>query len=315
MKKAASLFFILATVLFSNAQMITPPYRYFVITDPVTVSNPADHFFYAHNYLKAAEVYESLLAKEGSSDDLLFNLAGVYSLAGKTDSAFAKLAKLAENGFFNIDYFQRNTDLVPLHTMPQWEQIEAKILSNLKIFEERVHISQPEIRRQLLNLATIDQFTDQVLFLQRAYNAYPEYDTAALHKNKLAVYRNGTEVIKQLTEKYGVLGKSKVGNDGAEAFWTIVQHSDHDLATQQKILSLMAEALKNDEFTRIQFAFLTDRVLKNKHEPQLYGTQYWKNPTTGKFEIYTLKNPKKTDKLRKEMGLPSLEENNRAKIH
>ncbi|MES2003133.1 MAG: DUF6624 domain-containing protein [Bacteroidota bacterium] len=295
--------------------MIRPSYRYFVVTDPASVSNPADSFYYAHRYEQAIDAYILLIAKEGSGNDLLFNLAGSYALAGKKDSALARLKELADKGFFNIDYFQQNPDFISLHGLPLWKKIETQILSNLKKYEKKEGIQFPQIRHQLLNLSTNDQFTDHILFLQRAYNAYSQYDISCLRTNKAYVYKHGAQVIRQLTKRYGVLGKSKVGKDGAEAYWTIVQHADADLAMQGQILALIAEATKNDEFTRTQLAFLTDRVLKNKQEPQLYGTQFWKNPNSGKWEMYTLKDPEQVNERRKEMGLSTLEESIRTRIH
>jgi len=56
-----------------------------------------------------------------------------------------------------------------------------------------------------------------------------------------------------------------------------------------------------------EYALLTDRVLVNKKQKQIYGTQVRTNPKTHKATPFPLKYPKQVNALRKKMGMEPLE--------
>src|SRR5689334_17208563 len=76
------------------------------------------------------------------------------------------------------------------------------------------------------------------------------------------------EVIKQ----YGWLGKSVVGEDGAQAEFLIVQHSP-SIRFQKNCLALLEIAVNQGEANVINLAYLTDRVRLAEGKSQVYGTQ------------------------------------------
>lgn len=92
----------------------------------------------------------------------------------------------------------------------------------------------------------------------------------------------------------------------AKLFWLIVQHSDHDLKFQRKVLKSMRRGLQNNTVVKRNYAYLHDRVMKNSNKKQLYGTQIdW---TSGKPIPFPIKNENKVNNNRKKMGLETLEE-------
>lgn len=84
--------------------------------------------------------------------------------------------------------------------------------------------------------------------------------------------RNQARLAEILAE-HGWPGKSLVGEDGARAAWLIAQHADLDPALQQRCLELLREAFRWREAGVSELAYLTDRILRNAHEAQMYGTQ------------------------------------------
>jgi hypothetical protein len=74
-------------------------------------------------------------------------------------------------------------------------------------------------------------------------------------------------------------------------FWLLVQHQDLDL-------SLQINCLKNCGFENKEFAYLTDRVLVNRGEKQIYGTQL-----NAKIE-----NLSRTNNLRKKIGMMTMKQ-------
>lgn len=77
----------------------------------------------------------------------------------------------------------------------------------------------------------------------------------------------------EIVEEHGWPLMSVVGEDGATATWAIVQHADHDVEFQERMLELMAAAAAAGEADTSQLAFLEDRVAVNQGRPQTYGSQ------------------------------------------
>ncbi len=63
-----------------------------------------------------------------------------------------------------------------------------------------------------------------------------------------------------------------VADDGAEAAWQIVQHAILDPDLQRRAVGLLDEAVKAGEAPAWQWAMLTDRVLIDASQPQIYGS-------------------------------------------
>jgi hypothetical protein len=68
-------------------------------------------------------------------------------------------------------------------------------------------------------------------------------------------------------------GKSLVGEDGVERFWSLIQHCDQDVGFQELCLQHLHVAVQNNEASKKFIPSLQDRVLKNRGLKQLYGTQ------------------------------------------
>ena len=119
--------------------------------------------------------------------------------------------------------------------------------------------------------------------------------------------KKNTKVIKQYFKEYGFPGIKENGEDTSIRFWLITQHSDNDVAFQQKVLKAMKTALKHNNCIPRNYAFLYDRVQKNLNKLQLYGTQMvW--DSLGKHSPYMVKDPDNLNNRRKAMGLEKMED-------
>jgi hypothetical protein len=110
---------------------------------------------------------------------------------------------------------------------------------------------------------------------------------------------------KAIIKKYGYPGFSLVG-DKSNSFWAIVQHCDDDITFQEQVLALMKVEIAKNNADKTNYAYLTDRVLANKKEKQIYGTQVHVDPKTHKASPMPLKYPKQVNALRKKMGMEPL---------
>jgi hypothetical protein len=122
------------------------------------------------------------------------------------------------------------------------------------------------LRAELLSLMQEDQAARQALIANMK--------DPALQAQLKAVDRKTTARLKEVVAKQGWPGKSLVGEEAAHAAWLIVQHADLDRAFQTQCLALIGKAAKAGEATKVDYAYLDDRVAVAEHRPQRYGTQY-----------------------------------------
>ncbi len=117
--------------------------------------------------------------------------------------------------------------------------------------------------------------------------------------------RRNTVRMKEIVNEMGVLTVSKVGQKGSFQAWILVQHADHDIDFQEQYLGLM-EKESEAEIDRRNIAYLQDRVAVNRNQPQLFGTQFFRD-TDGNMKPRPIADPENLEKRRKEMGLEPFE--------
>ncbi len=215
-----------------------------------------------------------------------------------------------ENAFRNIDsiisedYFMRDilTDknFEKLHKNKQWKTLENKINNIESKYNQK-------IRKRLIRLRDSDQSIRLILLYTR--QTKPK-DTILLKKVRTKmkeIDNESAEIIANIIDKYGWLGKNEIGEQGNQTLFLGIQHID-DLKVQKKYLPILEEALKNGNAEPWHYAFLTDRILMNKGEKQIYGTQVIISSNPENSYVVPLQNPDKVNELRKKVGLEPLEE-------
>lgn len=167
-----------------------------------------------------------------------------------------------------------------------------------------------EDRRALLKTELEDMVkADQVAAFmpQGKYKAY----TPEQWKNfKDSVFTADKLRIEAMFNRYGFLGFDKVGKEGSNHFWLLVQHSDKFPAFQAKVLGEMNKEVKRGNADPNNYAYLYDRVKVNAGKKQLFGTQvtYEVNTTGRAIPKIGLADSANVDKLRKEYGLEPLKD-------
>lgn len=110
------------------------------------------------------------------------------------------------------------------------------------------------------------------------------------------------EIVTDILDKYGWLGKEEVGETATSGLWLTIQHND--LATQLKYLSMLKEATKNGKANLADVAMLEDRMAIKQGKKQIYGSQVPLHPITGKPAVWSIRNPEQVDERRAKIGLP-----------
>jgi hypothetical protein len=123
------------------------------------------------------------------------------------------------------------------------------------------------------------------------------------------VDRDNTARMREIVAEYGWPGYALAGVDGAHAAWLLVQHAPDEF--QEECLPLLEDAVGRDDAAPRDLAYLTDRVLMQRGEPQIYGTQY--RVIRGSLTLWTVREPESLDQRRATLGLPP-EAENRARL-
>jgi hypothetical protein len=158
-----------------------------------------------------------------------------------------------------------------------------------------------ELRAELLERAHRDQ---------AARKSLPPASRAEQWEQVIApVDRDNTARMREIVAGYGWPGQRLAGADGAHAAWLLVQHAPPEF--QEECLPLLEEAAARGDAAPRDLAYLTDRVLMHRGEPQIYGTQY--QMAQGRLTLWTVRDPDGLDQRRAQLGLPP-EAENRARL-
>lgn len=113
-------------------------------------------------------------------------------------------------------------------------------------------------------------------------------------------------LIDKIIKKHGYPGKSMVGEPENEAAWFVIQHSDKI----EEYFPVIVKAGNDGELDAVKVVMMKDRLLMDSGKEQLFGSQgkaislVW--PPTKQEDvkriIWPIKNPKKVNVLRQEIG-------------
>jgi hypothetical protein len=110
-----------------------------------------------------------------------------------------------------------------------------------------------------------------------------------------------------MIDKVGLPGKSMVGEDGAEAAWSIIQNAISLPDLQREMLPLLQEAAGEGEFPLLYPAYLEDCIRFHEGRPLRYDI-YSDWTDSGVLDILPIEDEASVDSLRLSIGLPPLEE-------
>jgi hypothetical protein len=111
----------------------------------------------------------------------------------------------------------------------------------------------------------------------------------------------------EILDAHGWPGKSLVGEDGAEAAWTLALHTMPEADVLRRCLTLLRAAAAVGEAEPWQVAFLVDRLSLVERNVQVYGTTICRQADGG-FAPPLLEDPDQVDARRRAVGLPPLEQ-------
>lgn len=206
-------------------------------------------------------------------------------------------------------------DWKPWNTKPVWNRTqytEQRFFEHAFTFLQQVPTRYEQMREEVQN--------DPTFFNRNLFINFNNSDIKQLELiwEKCRQFPT-TEVLKFILKKYGCLVSEDQHCD--EGAWLIAQHANHDIAFQQKALIELGKLRSPIALT--QYAFLLDRMLLNRGEPQHFGTQLDKQGLLAPINGYIpfQNNPEALLQLevinnrRKSAGLSPLEESDEYRSH
>jgi hypothetical protein len=158
-----------------------------------------------------------------------------------------------------------------------------------------------ELRAELLERAGRDQAARESLPAEHGMQQWEEIVAPVDLAN--------TPRLREIVDQHGWPGHQLVGEDAAHAAWLLAQHAPPEF--QEQCLPLLEEAAARGDASPRDLAYLRDRVLLHRGEPQLYGTQYIVRD--GAVTLWTVADPEGLDERRAALGLEP-EAANRARL-
>jgi hypothetical protein len=156
------------------------------------------------------------------------------------------------------------------------------------------------IRRELLAMAKEDGRV-------RAELAADGSLFVGYHPRMRAVHDAHAARLARMLEEHGWPGRSRVGPDGADAAWLIVQHAIAQPAVQRRALGALIDAAARGEVPPWQPAMLEDRIRVLEGRLQRYGTQLDWN-AEGALAPLPIEDPAGVHRRRQAAGLGPLDE-------
>lgn len=241
------------------------------------------------------------LGWKGTSHDR-YNAACSWALAGEPDSAFFQLKRITEwMDYANLRHISNDTDLNSLHTDKRWQEVITLVKANKERLE--VNYDKPLVAK-LDSIYEEDQgLRNQIASVEAEYGRDSKEMKAHWRRIWVADSLNQIKVLRILDER-GWLGPDVVGPTGSSALFLVIQHAD--LATQEKYLPMMREAVKDGRASGNNLALLEDRVLMRNGKHQRYGSQIGRDPETGEHYLSPLEDPDDVDARRASVGLGPL---------
>jgi len=146
----------------------------------------------------------------------------------------------------------------------EFENYRSQLIENTKSYFSNNEINELLSKELILRI----ELEQKLLEIK---TKYPEIDSIEIQLNNIKI--ENQIALNSEIEKNGFPTIKTVGEKAVYAAFTIVQHSDHNVIFQEKCLELMLEEYKNGEIPAVCIAYLQDRILINKGEKQIFGTQ------------------------------------------
>ncbi|GAB3251880.1 hypothetical protein GCM10027347_10580 [Larkinella harenae] len=261
----------------------------------------AEDQYNAKAYAPSVSFYKQAFKIKQDKGSDFYNAACSAALAKDSELALAWLNQAVDQGFSNIGHLKTDSDLNSLHPRKEWKVLVKKLETNVDKMEANydkplqarltaIYEEDQKYRKQIDEVGKKHGFESKQM--RDLWKIIEEKDSINLIQ------------VQSILDQYGWVGEKKVGPQANMTLFLVIQHAD--LATQQKYLPMMREAVKAENAQPSALALLEDRVALGEGRRQTYGSQIGQDSKTGKAYVLPLNDPEHVDQRRAAVGLPPL---------
>src|SRR6266550_7255680 len=125
------------------------------------------------------------------------------------------------------------------------------------------------------------------------------------HPRVEALHQRHATRLAALIDAHGWPGRSRVGDEGAQAAWLVLQHAIGNPPLMRRGLTLLQGGVKEGEVSPLEVAMLEDRIRIFEGRAQRYGTQFdWDEH--GRLSPLPIEDAAGVDARRRAIGLGPL---------
>jgi hypothetical protein len=269
----------------------------------------ADSLYKTRSYLLSAQMYSAAFKSFGWKGIVSdrYNAACSWALADSPDSAFFQLEKIAFKGnYINYKHITTDADLRSLHKDHRWVKVIQKVSEN----KEKSEIGfNKQLLFKLDSMYELDQKWRN--YLTRFLNKQLTDDTISEKRISASLQRvdslNHFE-LKTIFKTFGFPNTDLIGSAGTNRFWLLVQHQDLHPDFQEEVLVEMKKQTDAGKASRLDYAYLLDRVRVNTGRLQVFGTQMILNADKSSYEPKPVEALETLNERRASVGLSSIED-------
>jgi hypothetical protein len=163
-----------------------------------------------------------------------------------------------------------------------------------------LEINAKDIAQQIIELMQRDIETRDKLIKEGALHE-------TYHPSLRKVHHENANKLEEIIKRIGIPTIEKIGKEGYEASWLIVQHAIEHPQFMKHYRDSLKAIVRQHKTYAIHFAYLSDRINFFEGRPQEYGTQFdWDDH--GEMSPYAFDSLEKVNERRKLLGLNTLEE-------
>ena len=268
-----------------------------------TLIKEADVLYNEKNYAESVKLFNQAFSIEKRDPQHLYNAACSAALSEQKNLAFEWLNLAADNGWYNLNHLQSDSDLSSLRDSSDWNELISKI--QIEVDKIEAKIDKP-LRAELLSIFEEDQSIRREFLAAR--DQYGQDSPKVDSLTNIMIEKDSLNLIaiKHILDTRGWVGPELVGGQANQAIFLVIQHAD--LATQQKYLPMMREAVQFNNASKSSLALLEDRIALGEGKKQIYGSQIGFDKTTGLSYVLPLIDPLSVDERRAGMDLGPLAE-------
>lgn len=299
MKRSLGVVFTLLIVLLSSNTVFA---QRFTSNNPayILLVKKADSAFEKLDFGKAVRLYSEALSISNKSVRTVSKAALANMKVGNTDIAISLLTQAHQTDWkLACTYLGSHAaDYTDLQNMPAFLSLFEQCQKKMSAYESEVDLVYQDSIQALYNRDQMHRATFESIALHHGYNSVQMQEVKQLQADADALNQ---KILKELLNAKGFPTISKVKRGATQTALSILQRAD--TATINKWLPTIKMLITSKELMEADCAYIIDYSLVQQREPQVYGTQLFRDKSDNLLKPQPYESVKAVNVNRKKAGM------------